>query len=86
MKRGFVKTPRDIARELARRYSTMTHEELDMLEEILVPLKYNKGEMILREGEVCRHIYFIDKGLIRQFYYKIVWSSPRCSVTSLPFL
>ena len=60
MKRGFVKTPRDIARELARRYSTMTHEELDMLEEILVPLKYNKGEMILREGEVCRSIYFID--------------------------
>ena len=36
MKRGFVNTPRDIARELARRYSTMTHEELDMLEEILV--------------------------------------------------
>ena len=70
MKRGFVKTPRDIARELARRYSTMTHEELDMLEDILVPLKYNKGEMILREGEVCRSIYFIDKGLIRQFYYK----------------
>ena len=70
MKRGFVNTPRDIARELARRYSTMTHEELDMLEEILVPLKYNKGEMILREGEVCRSIYFIDKGLIRQFYYK----------------
>ena len=70
MKRGFVNTPRDIARELARRYSTMTHEELDMLEDILVPLKYNKGEMILREGEVCRSIYFIDKGLIRQFYYK----------------
>ena len=22
-------TPRDVARELARRYSTMTHEELD---------------------------------------------------------
>ena len=30
-------TTRDVARELARRYSTMTHEELDMLESILVP-------------------------------------------------
>ena len=29
-------TPRDVARELARRYSTMTHDELDMLEGILV--------------------------------------------------
>ncbi|MBR3123655.1 MAG: Crp/Fnr family transcriptional regulator [Prevotella sp.] len=68
--RGPINKPRDIARELARRYSTMTHEELDLLEEILIPLKHRKGEMILREGEVCRNIYFIDRGLIRQFYYK----------------
>lgn len=34
---------RDVARELARRYSTMTHEELDVLESILVPIKYAKG-------------------------------------------
>lgn len=65
-----VNTPRDIARELARKYSTMTHEELDALEAVLVPLKFAKGEMILREGEVCRNIYYIDRGLIRQFYFK----------------
>ena len=63
-------TTRDIARELARKYSTMTHEELDTLESILVPRKYAKGEMILSEGEVCDEISYIDKGLIRQFYYK----------------
>ena len=61
---------RDIARELARKYSTMTHEELDVLESILVPMKFAKGEMILREGEVCKHIYYIERGLIRQFYFK----------------
>lgn len=64
------KTRRDIARELARRYSTMTHEELDELEAILVPMKFAKGKKILSEGEVCRSIYYLDKGLIRQFYYK----------------
>ena len=37
---------RDIARELARKYSTMTHDELDILEGILEPVKYGKGEMI----------------------------------------
>ncbi len=63
-------TPRDVARELARRYSTMTHEELDLLESILVPMKYAKNEMILREGETCTNIYWIVKGLVRQFYYK----------------
>lgn len=68
--RGFINKPRDIARELARRYSTMTHDELDMLEGILVPLKFAKGEVILKEGDICRNIYFIDHGLVRQFYYK----------------
>lgn len=61
---------RDIARELARRYSTMTHDELDILEDILQPVKYAKGELILKEGEVCKGISYIEKGLIRQFYHK----------------
>lgn len=64
------KTTRDIARELARKYSTMTHDELDILESILVPMKFPKGQLILREGEVCKHIYYIEKGLVRQFYFK----------------
>ena len=63
-------TTRDVARELARRYSTMTHEELDMLESILVPMKFQKNEMILAEGQICTNIYWLAKGLIRQFYYK----------------
>ncbi|MBR1933940.1 MAG: Crp/Fnr family transcriptional regulator [Prevotella sp.] len=63
-------TKRDVARELARRYSTMTHDELDMLEGVLVPMKFAKGERILNEGDTCRNIYWIVKGLVRQFYYK----------------
>ncbi|MDE5948530.1 MAG: cyclic nucleotide-binding domain-containing protein, partial [Prevotella sp.] len=65
---GLVK--RDVARELARRYSTMTHDELDVLESVLVPMKFQKGEKILTEGETCEHIYWIAKGLVRQFYHK----------------
>ena len=63
-------TKRDVARELARRYSTMTHDELDVLENILVPMKFAKGEKVLCEKETCRHIYWIVKGLVRQFYHK----------------
>jgi CRP-like cAMP-binding protein len=63
-------TKRDVARELARRYSTMTHEELDVLESVLVPLKFTKGEKILSEGDICHNIYWIVKGLVRQYYYK----------------
>ena len=63
-------TTRDIARELARKYSTMTHAELALLLQTLLPRIYSKGEMILKEGEVCENIYYIDKGLVRQFYFK----------------
>ena len=63
-------TVRDIARELARKYSTMTQEELDILQSVLVPMKFAKGEMILKEGEVCKNIYYVEKGLVRQFYFK----------------
>ena len=63
-------TKRDVARELARRYSTMSHEELDMLENILVPMKFSKSELVLGEGEVCTNFYWIVKGMLRQFYYK----------------
>ncbi len=65
-----LKNTRDIARELARKYSTMTHDELDILEDVLVPMKFAKGQTILPEGEVCKHIYYVEKGLVRQFYYK----------------
>ena len=63
-------TTRDIARELARKYSTMTHDELDILEGVLVPRKYVKGTIILKEGEQCRSIIYIHRGLLRQFYFK----------------
>ena len=63
-------TIRDVARELARKYSTMTHDELDVLESILVPRKYLKGQMMLSEGDICRDILYIAKGMTRQFYFK----------------
>ncbi|MBO6287519.1 MAG: Crp/Fnr family transcriptional regulator [Prevotella sp.] len=63
-------TTRDIARELARKYSTMTHDELDILESVLVPRKYAKGSIILKEGEQCQSIIYIHRGLLRQFYFK----------------
>jgi CRP-like cAMP-binding protein len=63
-------TKRDVARELARRYSTMTHDELDILESVLIPMKFAKGDIILKEGDVCHNIYWVQKGLVRQYYYK----------------
>ena len=48
----------------------MTHDELDILESVLVPRKYAKGTIILKEGEQCQSIIYIHRGLLRQFYFK----------------
>src|SRR5574344_2375975 len=61
---------RDIARELARRFSTMSHDELAVLESILVPMKFIKGEKILSAGECSKYIYYVYQGLVRQYYFK----------------
>lgn len=61
---------RDIARELARRFSTMSHDELAVLEGILEPMKFLKGEPILRAGDCSKYIYYLHQGLVRQYYIK----------------
>ncbi len=61
---------RDIARELSRRFSTMTHEEIDILENLLIPMKFKKGSDILSQGQVSEYIYYLHTGLIRQYYFK----------------
>ena len=48
----------------------MTHVELDVLEDLLVPMKFKKNEQILKEGDICRNIYYVHQGLIRQYYHK----------------
>ncbi len=61
---------RDIAREIARIYCPMTPPAIEVLGSILVPMKFQKGDTILEEGKVCRDLYFVEKGMVRQYYYK----------------
>ena len=61
---------RDIAREISRIYCTLTPPAVQILGSILVPMKFQKGEIILKEGDICDRIYWVTKGLVRQFYFK----------------
>ncbi|HZE85050.1 MAG TPA: cyclic nucleotide-binding domain-containing protein [Puia sp.] len=38
------------------------------LRSILTPKKYKEGEILLREGEVSKRIFYIEKGLVRSYY------------------
>ena len=61
---------KDIAREIGRGYCTLTPRGVETLASILVPFKVNKGEKLMKEGEVCSFMYYVERGMVRQFYYK----------------
>ena len=48
----------------------LSRDQIHELADILVCRKFKKGERILDEGEVCRSMLYLEKGLTRQFYFK----------------
>ena len=60
----------NIAREIARIYCPLTQRAVELLGRILVPMRFQKGDTILEEGNVCRNLYFVEQGMVRQYYYK----------------
>lgn len=52
------------------RYPGMNSEGRKQIENILVRQDFDKGELLLNEGQVSHNIILVGKGLIRQFYYK----------------
>lgn len=61
---------RDVARDIARIYCTLSPMGIQALASILVPIKMQKGELLFPEGKVCSAMYYVDRGMVRQFYYK----------------
>ncbi len=61
---------KDIAREIARSYIVLSTDGLNKLADILVPMKFSRGELVLKENDVCNYMYYVEKGLIRQFCRK----------------
>lgn len=52
------------------RYPAMSSEGRKLLEDILVRKELKKDEVLFTEGQICEHIAFVGKGMMRQFYYK----------------
>ena len=64
-------TTTEIINRLCRRLQTsLGSDDQASLLAIMTPEHYHKGETILEEGKVSRNIYFVEKGLIRQYYFK----------------
>jgi len=60
----------DTAKKLTENTVKLPAEEIEALASILIRKEVHKGEMILREGMIATDFYYIESGLIRQFYFK----------------
>ena len=62
---------RDVAREICRCYeTTLSVEALHAFANILQPFKVLRGHKLVKEGEVCNYMYYVDRGMVLQYYTK----------------
>lgn len=43
---------------------------MNQLAELLVPMRLRRRQLLLDAGSVCENIYYVERGLLRQFYNK----------------
>jgi CRP-like cAMP-binding protein len=56
--------------EFCNRLSPLTEEASKELTQILNTKTYQKGDYLLKSGQICKHLYYIDQGLTKTFFYK----------------
>lgn len=62
---------RDVAREICRIYDVkLSVEALHAFTNILVPMKVLRGHKLVSEGQVCNHMFYVDRGMVLQYYTK----------------
>jgi CRP-like cAMP-binding protein len=61
---------REIANLISERYYKLSRTAVEKLAAALEPFKLKKGERLVDRGELCNYIFFIEKGMVRQFYFK----------------
>src|ERR1700744_606779 len=50
-----------------RYFITVSPEEEAMIAQLFTEMRLGAGEYFLREGQVCRHVAFVVKGLVRYY-------------------
>lgn len=51
-------------------FAALSDEERRVLSEVIVVRKIKKKQIVVDNGQICRYMFFVHKGLLRQFYFK----------------
>ncbi len=57
-------------RKFIENYASLTDADWQLIFDCFENRLISKDEILLREGQVCRHLYFLETGLIRYFIEK----------------
>lgn len=61
---------RDVARDMANIYCKLSPIGVEALARLLTPIKLQKGEVLMHEGDICHSMFYVHRGMVRQYYYK----------------
>jgi CRP-like cAMP-binding protein len=60
----------NLFRQFIEKYTSLSDQEWSEIESCLVRKEVKKEQLILEEGKVCKHLYFLESGLLRFFIQK----------------
>lgn len=47
----------------------LTNEDIQVISDHFIKKEYAKNSVILKEDQYCQHLYFLEKGTVRTYYY-----------------
>ena len=68
--RAALEAARTQLRSFTQRIVRVDDAVMDRLMSALVPATLAKGSVLLQDGEVCEHVWFIGQGLVRAYFLK----------------
>ena len=58
------------ASTLSNSLCKLDQKEMELLASIVKFKEVAKGDLLLKKGDIAKHIYWVGTGMLRQFYYK----------------
>jgi CRP-like cAMP-binding protein len=68
-------------KKFINRFVNLSVEEADLLKDYFEEILLTKNHILLKEGDVCRYIYFLAEGKIRHFHIKENGEEKTCDFT-----
>lgn len=79
-------------REFIEKYSELNDEEWNSIEQLFEIKEFDRNELILEEGKICRYFYYLESGLIRFYgningedFTKTFTIAPYCFTSKISF-